>query len=487
MMRKINLLLLAAFITGSLSAGTHTQKTYIQTRPFLSNLPMEYSTWHTQVNKDKIGSWGGSFQATGFFQSSQNESNLGTYFGYNPIQDPNGTRDYIPVEVANDADDIPAINIFHNRVPDDNALSGKIQLNPAQRAIGLRLDYYQAFKDFFFKVSTPITHVESGLHPKAIGPMIAATEGAGSGQTIINYFEGNVEETTAGSDNLQNKLQYAKIGKNQSRTGLGDIELAAGYSIFKKKGHHFKAGIDLTIPTGNKAKGEWLMEPITGNGGYWGLGVFADSKFLLWKHEKGKIEFLTAANLQYLFSNNEKRTLGLKDYGGRNYFALAQYYLAGQQGTNALFPAANVLTQDVKVEPQLNFELMASTVLISDNFTFEFGYNLFYKEKETIKLRHDWTNNTYALAVTDYDSSGAAFNPETNSFDGAGPINWNNIDLEPAQTPSALTNKVYCAMGYSFNEWKRPWMLGMGLGYEFHAGNTALEGFEIWMKTALSF
>ncbi|MBN2779154.1 MAG: hypothetical protein JXR36_16090 [Bacteroidales bacterium] len=486
-MKNIKFLLLTLLASVTANAGTHTQKTYLQTRPFLSNLPMEYSTWHTQVNKKKIAPWGGSFQATGFFQKSCNESNLGEYFGYYANNE-EVTRDYIPVGIIADLDSIPARNLFHSQAAANN-LSGKFKLSPSQRTLGLRLDYYQAIKKFFLKISTPITHVENGIHPKVIGNLTTATVGAGIGQNIMNYFEGNVEETI-GAASLQEKLLYAKINGTQSKTGLGDIEVALGYNLYKNKGHYLKLGIDATIPTSNDAKGEWLFEPITGNGGYWGLGVFIDSKLMLWKENKSKIELLAALNLQYLFENTEKRTLALKNYGNQyTYFPLAQYYLAGEQGKNALFPAANILTQDVKIEPQFHFEGLLGLSLVSDNFTLDFGYNLFYKDEENISLKNEWVDNKYALAATDFDSNGA-FNTTViggNTFGNAGPINSDNIDLEPAQSPSALTNKIYLALGYAFNNWKRPLMFGIGGGYEFHSGNTALEGFELWLKTALSF
>ncbi|MFH1461901.1 MAG: hypothetical protein ABIF12_03075 [bacterium] len=483
--KKLILLTLLASVTAN--ADTHTQKTYLQTRPFLSNLPMEYSTWHTQVNKKKIAPWGGSFQATGFFQKSCNESNLGEYFGYY-AQTEGVNRNYINVTDVG-IDNLNPLNIMHNLAAGVDA-TGKFTLNPSQRTLGLRLDYYQAIKKFFLKISTPITHVENGIHPNVIGNLVVATAGAATGQTIMNFFKGEVEDLDPASTNQQEKLLYAKIDGAQSKTGLGDIEIALGYNIYKNKGHYFKAGIDLTIPTSNDANAEWLFESITGNGGYWGLGASLDSKLMLWKENKSRIELLATLNLQYLFESTEKRTLGIKNYvTGFPQTPLGHYYLAGEEGQNALFPAANVLTQDVKVKPQFHFEGLLGLSLISDNFTFDFGYNLFYKDEEHISLKNEWVDNKYALAAADFDSTGAFDTTVAGggTFANSGPINSENIDLEPAQSPSALTNKIYVALGYAFNNWKRPLMFGIGGGYEFHSGNTALEGFEFWLKTALSF
>ena len=194
------------------------------------------------------------------------------------------------------------------------------------------------------------------------------------------------------------------------------------------------------------------------------------------------------ANAQYLLESTEKRTIGLKNYGGKDIFELGHYYLMGETGKNALFPAANVLTQYLTINPYFHVEGLLGISFISDNFTFDFGYNLFYKDKEGAQLKDTWIHDKYALAAEDFDSSNA-FNTAipANTLNNAGAISSEHLDLRPAISEAALTNKIYVALGYSFNDWEMPWMIGIGGGYEFHSGNSALENVELWLKTSLSF
>ncbi len=476
-----------SFLVTSINAGTYTNKTYIQTRPFLSNLPMEYAGWHTQVNKKDIGSWGGSFQATGFYQGSTEEEELGKYFGYLEQEGNQLIRDYI--EVNTGLNDLSSRSLIHNYDNNNNLLAtGKFSLRPSQRTLGLRLDYYQNISNFFFKISTPITHVTSGINPEVIGNLTSIQNGANTsneGLTIMDYFAGRFEETQVAA-NLQERLQYGKIEGNHNRTGLGDIEVALGYNFYKKKGHHIKFGADLTIPTSNDADSEWLFEPITGNGGYWALGTFLDTKFVFWKKNKANVEFLATANLQYLFESSEQRIVGIKNYSGVNIISIPHYQLFGEQGRNALFPGANVLTRNVDVEPGIHFEGLAGIAFNSDRLTLDAGYNIFYKESENVHLQEEWVDNKYALAGLNFNSNNQ-FDVNNTNHAPVGSIQSENIDLDAAQNPSAVTHKIYGAVNYCFNDLSTPLMFNLGGSYEFHSGNTALEGFEFWLKSAISF
>ena len=75
-------LLLIVLLSSNLYA--HTNKTFLAGRPVGVNLPMEGTTWHTQINKpngndNKVGA---SLQVTGFFQENTNDTALGKYFGF---------------------------------------------------------------------------------------------------------------------------------------------------------------------------------------------------------------------------------------------------------------------------------------------------------------------------------------------------------------------------------------------------------------------
>ena len=122
------------------------------------------------------------------------------------------------------------------------------------------------------------------------------------------------------------------------------------------------------------------------------------------------------------------------------------------------------------------------------------------KDKENVKLKSDWLDDTYAIANLGYLTAAGDLGingpfdpekpehyalPEDTGITGA--INSENLVIDAVKTPSQLTNKIYAGLGYAFNEWKYPLMLGIGSDYEFANNNAALEQWAIWLKLGLSF
>lgn len=492
-MRKNFLILFSLLaISTSISPRTYTNKTFLMPRPVLENMAMEYTTWHTQVDKDKL-KWGGSLQATGFYQKSTNKANIGDYFGFY-WDDEDRIVDYINIVTKTDEqpDGIDQYFITHDYLMQEEVIlpTGKIKFEPNQESYGLRLDYYQAWKRWFLKISTPIVKVKTDLNRFSdnLSYMYGADPST-NGKTLYDVLSGNFQNTD--ETNLQECLKYAKIGGAQDEAGLGDIAVTIGYNIYKKNDNYVRFGAEVTIPTSNSATGEYLFEPIYGNGDYWALGGTFDAKATLWDEKDAAIQFLVGLRLKYLFEQTEKRTLGFTKYDNTdscpkdNLYDFGHYYLGGQNGKNALFPLANVLTRDVKVNPHLHFEGLLGLALISGNFTLDIGYNIFAKEGEDLSLKDCWKDDTYAVAKIGFKT--------TDVFDITNPahvhlkINNSNLNLNVAATPTQITHKVYLGAGYAFNQRKHPIMLGLGTSYEFISANTALENFAVWGKVGISF
>ena len=505
-MKKIFILIIISITTFStILARTHTNRTFLTPRSQLDNMAMEYTTWHTQIGQEKL-KFGGSIQATGFFQKSTNKSNLGQYFGYYAERE-DVIRDYISIIPAVDAnsptidetDNIPSGYIVHNNNRDpETAFNGKTIFKPTQQVYGVRLDYHQTFfNDFFFKAAFPIVEVKNSV--ATIEQTFVQITEAGAivvAKSLFDYFSGNLKNDQDAGD-LQQALTHAKIAGQQSNSGIADINLALGYNIWNRRGNKIGISIIGTIPTGNEAKGEYLFEPIYGNSDHWALGGQVDSKFRLWNNTDDTLELLINFNLKYLFENTEKRTVGLKANNGKK-LKFGHYYLAGVRNEFPLIPLANVLTQDVEVEPGLQFEGIAALAFNSNNVTFDVGYNIFAKEGESISLKNEWNETKYAIALPGYkDNEGYAttadgpFNPDDPThYDTKtipGPIETKHLDLESITSPTQFTHKLYCGLGYSFDQWKFPLMLGLGTSFEFINCNTGLENYAIWGKIGLSF
>ena len=77
-MRKIfHGVLAALLIMSSASAKTYSDKTFLMPRSHGMNMAMEYTTWHKQTAMIDDNKFGGTLQATFFYDQSENKKDLG--------------------------------------------------------------------------------------------------------------------------------------------------------------------------------------------------------------------------------------------------------------------------------------------------------------------------------------------------------------------------------------------------------------------------
>ncbi len=497
-------LLAVSLVTLTGLAHAETNMTHLQPRPAGVNLAMEKTTWHTQVNKKIVkedDKFGASLQAVGFYEESTNGGGLGKYFGF-------ANRSNLTVGPASTtvAGRIDRKHLIHHPLAVGTApvgapsLAGTLNLKFEHRQAGLRLDYYQdldgLLKGLFFKVNAPIVWAQTRSR---LG--LSSTTGETVNSTtnplkhVNNYFDGTLGHT------LQQELQKAKITGNRSKTALADIDFILGWNIWETEDHHAGINLGVTFPTSPDAKGEYLFEPLGGgNGGHWGLGAGGDAKFKVWKDEDQCLELDFALNYRYLFKGSETRTLGLyKDAAHKNW---GHNFLVGQTGQSTLIPLANISTGKVDVTPGSQVDFQAGLSYRNGGFTFDLGYNLYARVSENVKKKFTLTADTYGLAGNNYDAAAGAnlfaladipaattavtIGQTRVSGTGAWMLD-TELTTRPCTTPSYVTHKIYGGLGYCFNEWETPFMLGLGAHYEFASSQKTLEQWGIFGKLGISF
>jgi hypothetical protein len=463
--------------------------------------------------------WGGSLQATGFYQASTNKTDLGKYFGkYNSATGPSlnnpyaGTiQDFIEVKNRNvlgtqnneRAFLLDSRDIIHDHGGGITSASERLHtkgtFRPKQTSYGVRLDYHQKLdklaKGLYFKVTAPIVHVKNDMGLCYTGTY--PTQNLPWSTTKVNlasYLAGNICIT-----GTQKKLTHAKICGSDSTTGVADVKVTLGYNFLYKEHKHLGARVSLVIPTTDTPDGRRIFEAELGQRGHWALGLGVDSAFELWQHGNKSLEFVGAIDGLYILPETEKRTLGFKytdtlkstDLNGAGTISAGKlvpmgwYMLGAQNGKKEVFPLANVLTQDVTVRPGWQVEAIAQLAFNWCDFTLDLGYNLFAKERESV-MEKCWANDTYARASWTYDPANDFHAGEI--FYNMGWIQRDHLVTEVAVTPVAVTHKVYGGASYAFNDWEYPLMLGIGASWEFTQGtNSALDGYALWAKLALTF
>jgi len=184
-------------------------------------------------------------------------------------------------------------------------------------------------------------------------------------------------------------LHYAKICPcAQSRTGLSDIQADLGWN-FTRERYHIGAFARVAMPTGNRPQGEYLFEPMIGNGKQWEFGGGITSHVVLWdwQEQNRTANFFCDANVTHMFSARQRRVFDLCKNG-----PLSRYMLAWKDTTVSgitslvdIAPVANLTRCTVNVSSAVQVDVVALLNYFHNNFTLDFGYNFWLRSCEKIK------------------------------------------------------------------------------------------------------
>ena len=480
---NIKKLIFLGLITISINAGTNIKHTLLMPRPIIDNMPIEKTGQHDPFKFKKLFDHNINFQVSAFTKHSIKGEDIGKYFavnGTNQIVIKNATTS---VDVMADADiDVWDRFLIHNQAAvAATTIDADFNLNPKQEVYGIRIDFFgllnNPIPNSFFKISMPITYIENHLNSKYNTDAPDA-----DGDKISDFFIGKTINSGVAVD-LQEKLAYGKIDSaNKTIFGIADIDVHFGYRLIdNKKNRIYISGL-VTIPTGNRPKGEFMFEPIYGNGNHVGIGLEIDGQMRLWKKKNHKGFLGFALKHKYTMDGTEKRIipLNLPNY------PFAHYYLAQKTDAVAntpLFPAANILAQNVTIRPGNSVEGFLGFKFKTKRFLIDTGYNLYFKEKENISLKTAWIDDVYSIVKEGYNTT-QVFDVANNALVK---INNDILNLNGAVTPNQLSHKLFASIGYNFNLTKNPAHIGIGVAYEFASNNHELEGYEFWLKTNRSF
>jgi hypothetical protein len=488
MNKILRTLLVFALVGGTMMASSDKNKTHDKTRPQAVNLAMEYTTWNELLQTKDEDRFGAHFQVTPFYQDSNEGDELGEYFGAF------GKHEFY---LKNNADlskpEVPLSLILHDyqyAITGHSTAAAEIEYKPSQQVWGVRIDYYQCLgkilKGLYLKAVLPVVNVENkmGLEVEHVTTGGVLT----SKDVMYNYFNGKYS-AAASTGNGQAELHDAKIHGEHNTTQVADIDVVLGWKFLDKEKYHLSINLGLTIPTSNESEGNWVFEPQAGNGNHWGFGAGFDGRVNLWTKKSQNIKLESALNYRYLFSQDEERTLRFKEltnYGTTDklHSEYSQYFLIAKDGDTVTTPAANILTRNVDVTPGSQLDAIIQLAYNNGGFNAEIGYNLFWKDEEEVNKPH-WKEEYY-IAGPFWNTSAHVFGHVADAQSNI--IKKENLNIEAAETPSQLTNKIYGGLGYIFKKWEYPLMLGLGAHYEFaDKEEGGIENWGIWGKIGVAF
>ncbi len=413
--------------------------------------------------------------------------------------------------------------------------SGSVQLNPILYNAGADMLFYvgahQTERGFWAKINAAVG--VASVNPQLTEPLkntgvvyTANQMVPASGAVTTPIFSTMTQAWAGGSLNQTYHistflgLQYGLInGKQTTGAKFGDIDFAVGYNFLANERSHLGVGVRFTAPTGNKPAGVYVLEPVWGNGGHFGLGGELFGHATLWESDNKSLQLWGDIQVQHLFKAKQMRSYDLIANGvGSKYILVADCGTAG--GTTYL--------TDTLVQQLVNVSTLATNSTVGavvdgalmlqyncNNWQFDLGYNFAGKSKETLlitgtlpvgryaALGHqdvatgggtaqsnlvDPAFKMYQAAPAASETTGVAPSTATN-IQGNAALNVNGVaGVNGAAQAAGWSSKVFGQVAYRWNDSKHtPSIALQGSGEFSTSGNNALNQWNIGLRGGLSF
>lgn len=483
-------LLVTALMVSAVRADddNKTDKTVMTPRAQGTDIPMAFTTFHELVGavKTENDKFGASFAVTPFYEASTGGDDIAEYFLVN-------NKHEITLggatAVTNKTADININYLLHNGSALYTA-DNKLALDPKYENYGARIDYFQdlgkILKGLYLYANTAIVHSDVDAELKITGDNKALLE---------SFFNGDVVNATYQSQLAKSKIHpddYTNVSSthhdHEGETGLADIEIGLGYKFLNKEKYAASLALGFNIPTGESKDADYLLAPTIGNTEHFGLGADLCAMARVWSKDESNLKLHLKLKYRYLFENSEFRTFNFQN-AAKTLGGLSHYYLLAQKEANTsnaakvLIPAANVTTLKCDVDLGSQFEGVLALSYANGGFNCELGYNMFFREDESVELKDTIAKDTYVVAApgTDYAGTTPVVFP-TSDF-----ITNDSLVVSSAETPSIFTNGIFGGLGYVFKEWKYPLMLGLGAKYDWAANNSMYDQYAVYGKIGIGF
>lgn len=202
------------------------------------------------------------------------------------------------------------------------------------------------------------------------------------------------------------KLTNAKMScKAERLTQLSDMQLAIGWNVLHQPRYHLGGSVRITIPTGNRPTGEFLFEPLVGNGHHWEVGGGLSTHIIVWENEATQEQagIYFDCNITHMFSSRQCRSFDLCSNGFNSRYMLAQrmsplieFGLRGVVEGELIEPlvqyeqevttVANLTTIPVDVSSSVQADLAFMIGYCKGKNSWGFGYGFWGRSCETICL-----------------------------------------------------------------------------------------------------
>lgn len=524
-MKKITKLALSVAAASSVFTakpdGAAIARSYFVVRPaFQLVMPERESFWRNDRMTEREDGYDGTFQAVVFGGKSTQANKMAQYFlpwerCSLTFLEYDGSANSGNFDTLNrDTFNIDASN-FNIRTRVGNFKS-TVTFKPHQSSVGAGFAWKQLLTrkcdgtpGFWIEASLPVIHIRNSMG------MCEVITSTGGGAVSGTGLDGAPYVASVTAAFKQPSWKFGRIDNCSScmeKTGVADLSILVGYNTVNREHCHFNSYVGVLVPTGNKAKGRYLFEPIVGNGQHAGIMFGSNLGFDVWHCDQHCISVELSTNSRYLFANHQVRALDLYDKQWSRYLMMYANFAgataantaeSGIQQTDAV-AGINLMTKCVQVTPRFWFDMNSAIVYNNSEkpWMAEIGWNFFGRQAEKVCLPK-WTVNPAVVGASNSNgdtSSGATTIARTIKYEffnadltysaanyAATQIQKSDINPESAAAPAALSYIMYGTVGYNWGTKCYPTFAGLGGSYEFTQNNAAIHRWNLWGKLGFSY
>lgn len=230
-------------------------------------------------------------------------------------------------------------------------------------------------------------------------------------------FFSDLDVPTLATDLPFEPLEFARFEQARlHKTALAEIQMAVGYNFVLNDCNFLGFNFRVYAPTGNRPKGEFVFEPIVGNGKHWEVGGGFMAGYMFWRSEddESSLGFYTVGNFTHLCRATQTRTFDLVGKPNSRYMLaerlgtpVMNLFAAPAQGDNANItqptaqfkignvpqysytPVANLTTIPVHVSSPVQVDITALFDYSACGLSVDIGYNFWARACEKISIRND--------------------------------------------------------------------------------------------------
>ncbi|HEX2978082.1 MAG TPA: hypothetical protein VHO47_03105 [Candidatus Babeliales bacterium] len=318
--------------------------------------------------------------------------------------------------------------------------------------------------------------------------------------SIIEAWKGGVTDPSL--PHLRQGLNNAKVDGKKSKAGVADLTFLLGYNFWRSDCSHLSVQLALIAPTGNRPNGEFLFEPVFGNGHHVEFGAGLSAHYELWNNGCDQsFGMYFEGNAYHVFYARQNRTFDLKNNGIGSRYLLFKRFLNGTYQNEVVF-GANILTLECKVQNDIHGDAALMFDYKHKSWTIDVGYNVWGISKDKIAITQDIPNGTYGLQgltptapvpgagnnTQSLTMINGTFQPPT--ADASSPVTITNDSIDPdsAANPGAYSNKFFTHFGYTWENCDYLPFLGIGGEVEISGSNgRAFDQWGVWIKGGFTF